>query len=436
MKKNYYFDQNFRQFLTGFIHWRVTLGYLFAFLYLFLARPASLFLLTVGLEIAFLGLLLRLWASGYLRKSEELCVGGPYAYVRHPLYLGSFLLGFGFCLAGTSPVYWLRSGFLWLFFLLGFSLIYSLQMRVEETGLEKSFGDDYRRYLHGVPRFFPRLTKYNGGKISFFNFSLFRMNKEYLAAIGFLLLALFVTARYAFGGELENKEFIWRRVENRSFLVGEKLLFVIKWGIIPAGYATLEIPERIKIGEREAYRIISRAQSNSFFDIFYKVRDHNESWSDMESLCSLGYEKHLKEGSYIKNEKVIFDQIKGVAIIEGENKEIPIAKFTHDLLSGLYFMRTQDLKIGETYFLEISGSGKNWQLEVKVSHREKIEVTAGKFDCWVIEPFLKFEGIFQHKGRILIWMSADEKKIPVLMRTKIPLGSIDAELTEVKNVTN
>ncbi|HCJ66451.1 MAG TPA: isoprenylcysteine carboxylmethyltransferase family protein, partial [Elusimicrobia bacterium] len=84
-------------------------GYLFALVYVLLVRPTSLFLLVVGIEIAFFGLLIRFWAAGYLRKSEELCISGPYAYVRHPLYLGSFLLGFGFCLAGSSVKYWARS---------------------------------------------------------------------------------------------------------------------------------------------------------------------------------------------------------------------------------------------------------------------------------------------------------------------------------------
>lgn len=413
------------------IHWRVTFGYLFALAYVLLVRPTSLFFLVVGIGIAFLGLLLRFWAAGYLRKSEELCTSGPYAYVRHPLYLGSFLLGSGFCLAGSSFKYWLWSSIIWLIFLLSFSIIYFFQIFAEEKKLEEIFRENYRQYSQRVPLFFPCLTKFNGKKVSFFDFNLFRKNKEYFALIGFLLVVLFISVRYAFGES--HSGFIWRKLENRSFQVGEKLLFIVKWGIIPGGWATLEVPQEVTVNGRPAYRIISRAWTNSFFDIFYKVRDHNESWMDKESLCSLGYEKHLREGRYSKDEKVIFDQEKGIALVEGKNEKISINQYTYDVLSGLYFIRTKNFTLGETYFLDVSNNGKNWQLEIKILNREVVEVPLGKFDCWLIEPFLKYEGIFQHKGRILIWLTADEKKIPVLMRTKIPLGSIDTELSEIKN---
>ncbi len=249
------------------------------------------------------------------------------------------------------------------------------------------------------------------------------------------LLALFLFLIGITFAEENSKEtiFSWRKIENKSFTIGEKLLFAIKWGIIPAGHATLEIPEVIEINQRQAYRIVSHAWSNSLFDIFYKVRDRNESWLDVESLCSLGYEKHLREGGYIKDEKALFDQEKSIALIEGESTQIPISSFVHDVLSGLYFMRTQDLKLGETYSIDVNSDRKNWPLVVKVLNRKEIKVSSGKFDCWLIEPFLREEGIFQHRGRILIWLTADEKKMPVLLQTKIPLGSINAELIEIKN---
>lgn len=249
----------------------------------------------------------------------------------------------------------------------------------------------------------------------------------------FLILLLFLNGVTFAEKNNEKIVFSWRKLENKKFIVGEKLLFKIKWGIIPAGYATLEIPEIIEINNRQAYRITSRAWSNSFFDIFYKVRDYNESWLDVESLCSLGYEKHLHEGGYVKDERTIFDQEKGIAIIEGESLQIPISTFIQDVLSGLYYMRTQNLNFGEIYSIDVNSNRKNWPLVVKVITREEVEVPSGKFDCWLIEPFLKEEGIFQHRGRILIWLTADEKKMPVLLQTKIPFGSINAELIEIKN---
>ncbi len=210
-------------------HWRVTFGYLFALVYLFVVRPNSLFLLVLGIEIALFGLLIRIWAAGYLRKSQELCTSGPYAYVRHPLYLGSFLLGFGFCLAGSSFKYLLRSSIIWLIFLFSFGIIYFFQIYTEEKKMEEKFEKEYQQYSRAVPLFFPRLTRYEGEKIGFFDFNLFRKNREYLALIGFLLLALFISGRYAFGESQTEFQsgFIWRKLENKSFQIGEKLLFTL-----------------------------------------------------------------------------------------------------------------------------------------------------------------------------------------------------------------
>jgi len=420
--------------LTKFAHWRVTVGYLFALFYLILAKPTSLFFFVLGIEVAIFGLIFRIWAAGYLHKSVELTVCGPYGYVRHPLYLGSFLLGCGFCIASTSFHYWIRSIVIWSVFVLGFSIFYLPQMFLEEKGLEKTFGEKYHHYSKKVPRFLPNLSRYKSEKISSFSYSLYRKNIEYLALFGFVILVLILTVRYLYGEEssVNEKIFSWRRIENKSFDINEKLLFLIKWGIIPAGHATLEVPEKVMVNERSAYRIISRAWSNSLFDVLYKVRDHNESLLDIESLCSLGYEKHIREGRYSKDEKVVYDQENGLAHIEGDKTVVPIPAYVLDILSGLYFLRTQDIKLSDSYFLDVNTGEKNWQLEVKVLNHEKVKVPLGEFNCWLIEPFLKQEGIFQHKGRVLIWLTADEKKIPVLMRTKIPFGSIVAELVEIK----
>src|SRR5215510_479581 len=85
---------------TWIQRWRVPLGFMTAAIFLLLARPTPVSLL-VGASVSVLGLSLRAWASGHIRKNDELAVSGPYAYTRNPLYLGSFLLGIGFTIAAN-----------------------------------------------------------------------------------------------------------------------------------------------------------------------------------------------------------------------------------------------------------------------------------------------------------------------------------------------
>ena len=161
--------------------WRVPLGFLCGALFLWFARPNWL-TLGIGGVVALIGLALRAWSAGHIRKNAELATSGPYSYTRNPLYLGSFLLGVGFTIASGQP--WLAILFASLF--LG---IYYPVMRVEAADLAKLFGEDYENYAHAVPLFVPRLSPYRDAKTlgTKFDASLYLRYREYQAALGLLI---------------------------------------------------------------------------------------------------------------------------------------------------------------------------------------------------------------------------------------------------------
>lgn len=232
-------------------------------------------------------------------------------------------------------------------------------------------------------------------------------------------------------GVTKQRDFEWRKIENNAFKVGEKLTFAIKWGIITAGYATLEVRKISKINGRKVYHIVSCARSARFFDNFYKVRDKTESFVDVESICTWRFIKELNEGKYHTKKETIYDQRNHTATIKGKTNKIP--PFVQDILSALYYLRTQNIKLGEDYDIDVNTDGKNWSLEVKASKAEIIKTKAGRFKTICVEPFLKEEGIFKQKGRLWIWVTDDVKKMPVLMESKILIGSIVAVLIEVEH---
>src|SRR5215216_1430194 len=141
---------------TWIQRWRVPLGFLCGAAFIFFARPTPRALL-IGASVSLLGLALRAWAAGHIRKNAQLATSGPYAYTRNPLYLGSFLLGVGFTIASGQP--WLALPFAALF--LG---IYYPVMRVEAADLAEMFGEDYANYSRAVPLFLPRLKPYRDEK--------------------------------------------------------------------------------------------------------------------------------------------------------------------------------------------------------------------------------------------------------------------------------
>jgi protein-S-isoprenylcysteine O-methyltransferase Ste14 len=159
------------------------LGFVLAAAYLVLAQPSRLTLL-FGAAIALAGLLLRAWSAGYLAKNQRLVTGGPYSYTRNPLYLGSALIGLGCVVAGRS---WTMGVAFAAFFL----LVYWPVMEREAEFLRGEFPQAFEAYSRQVPLFLPKLIGIPAGRERF-QWRLYRKNREYEAAIGYVCGMLFL----------------------------------------------------------------------------------------------------------------------------------------------------------------------------------------------------------------------------------------------------
>jgi protein-S-isoprenylcysteine O-methyltransferase Ste14 len=161
---------------------RVPLGFLFAVLYFWLAWPTWL-AIALGAILIVPGLLIRALASGHVRKNESLATSGPYAYTRNPLYLGSLLIGLGFCVAARS--WWVGVALVVMFF-----AIYLPVIRDEEAFLRRTF-PEFEEYARRVPRMFPRFTRAataSGEDRAGFSWNLYLKHREYNALLGALAM--------------------------------------------------------------------------------------------------------------------------------------------------------------------------------------------------------------------------------------------------------
>jgi len=221
-----------------------------------------------------------------------------------------------------------------------------------------------------------------------------------------------------------------RYVDNVAFGLGEHLEFDVTYGFITAGYATMSVDRLIEFENRPCYRIVTTANSNSFFSTFYNVDDRVESIIDAIGLFSWRFEKNLKEGKYRATRKFSFDQRNHKAEYNNDTTSVP--PYVQDALSVFYYVRTQDLKVGESVFVDHYNDGKLYPMEIKVLKKETITVPAGTFECLVIEPLLQSVGVFKHEGKLKVWLTNDRLRLPVLMKSKVLVGSIAAELTSYK----
>lgn len=163
------------------IRWRVRTGYPVALAFLLLAKPSNISLL-VGVAVGIVGLAIRAWAAGFLRKHEALATDGPYALTRNPLYFGSAILAAGVIMVGKSV--W--GGVLVILYIL---LFYPTVMRREEAELRERYGQQFETYAALVPLFWPkmRISAPKLAETAKFSIRLYSQNREYQAAIGFLL---------------------------------------------------------------------------------------------------------------------------------------------------------------------------------------------------------------------------------------------------------
>lgn len=227
----------------------------------------------------------------------------------------------------------------------------------------------------------------------------------------------------------------FRTISQSAFKAGEKLTFDVKYGFVTAGVATMAIPKIKRISGREAYHVTFEVNSVPSFDWIYKVRDRYETYIDTKGIFPWRFEQHIREGGYTRDFSAFFDQRKGKAKTSEGEYDIP--KYVNDIVSAFYLARTFDyskMKEGDRLNLKNFYKDKVYDLDVKYIGKETIEVPAGKFDCIIVEPLVQEGGLFKNEGNIVVWLTNDDLKIPVRVKTKVVIGSIDADLTKYEGL--
>lgn len=232
--------------------------------------------------------------------------------------------------------------------------------------------------------------------------------------------------------------------DNRGlpFQTGEKLTFELKWAFIPAGEAVMEVFPRKTVKGVEAFHFVLTTRSNAFVDQFYMVRDTVESYVDPRVTRSLLYRKKQLEGTSERDIVVDFNWKEYKAQYSNFNKPehpIDILPGSFDPLSAFFYVRLFELK--EKLILErpVTDGKKNVIGKAIVIKRETIKVPLGTFDTFMIEPEVEhIGGVFEKSrgAKIQIWITADQRRIPVKIKSKVVVGSFTGELVSATGLKN
>ncbi len=217
-----------------------------------------------------------------------------------------------------------------------------------------------------------------------------------------------------------------------AFDIPERLQYDLTWAGIKTGESVLEAKDN-----GSHIQFISKAKSAKWVSIFYTVEDTVVSTLKKERIQNFvgipqNYRIKLREGKYRRDKEIIFDHAaktaKYINHLNNETTSHAINDSALDPLSCLYYVRQLPLKVGKSVFIEVFDSKKLYKAEVQVLNKETVETPLGTFKTILIKPIMKSEGIFYRKGDILIWLTDDEKRTPVLLKTKVQLGSVKAVL--------
>lgn len=223
------------------------------------------------------------------------------------------------------------------------------------------------------------------------------------------------------------------------FSPGEKLTFQVKWSFIPAGEGILEILPMERVNGIRSYHFVMTTRTYPVIDLFYKVRDRIDAYTDAAMAHSILYKKR-KEGKSKRNVVVNFDWGKQEAQYSNFGKKsnpIPIKPGSFDPLSVFYALRLHALKENMEIQAPVTDGKRCVMGKVNIIRRETVKVASGTYDTFLAEPELRhIRGVFKKSknAKLQIWVSADHRRIPVRIRSKVSVGSFVADLISAEHL--
>ncbi len=219
---------------------------------------------------------------------------------------------------------------------------------------------------------------------------------------------------------------IYRVLPNNAFEEGEHLEYKVKFGFLTAGRATFRIPEIITYNNRPSFRIVVEMKTNSTFSTVFKVDDWLTSILDVDGLFPWYFERRIREGKYTSHDRIAFDHYAQRAFTDQDTLQID--PYTQDTISIIYYARAIPLRVGEYIDITNYSPHQLYHLRLLIDRMEQIKVPAGSFECFHVKPGIEPGYEEKAKGQMELWISADDRRIPVQVKTDLPFGSLTMKL--------
>ena len=216
-----------------------------------------------------------------------------------------------------------------------------------------------------------------------------------------------------------------------AFDDGETLDYTLSWLRVTGGSARMTIGPHLE--ESSQYKITSVGKSNARFSRIFKVRDEIETVVARSNFSTVHYRKRLDERGKKKDETTVVNEGVATRTTATKTRKTEVPTPVYDPISMVYFLRTVDLTPGKAHAFQIIADGKLKVVTVQVRrNKDTITTEAGTFRCIVVEPMMHAVNSDARDTKLMIWYSDDERRLPVRMRSEVPVGTITASLKGVQ----
>ncbi len=266
--------------------------------------------------------------------------------------------------------------------------------------------------------------------------------KKFLFII-FSHLFLYISSGYA---QNLNSDFVPDSLYNKSFnsyKSGEFFEYKLHYGFLNASYASLELKKEI-LNDSFVYRATAIGRTTGLARLFYRVDDLYEAFFPLEKVKPLKSIRDIYEGGYVRKAETVYDDKNKTATIlnkiTNEERVIKLESGYQDIISTFYFLRKHldisKLKEGDIIFVNIFFASQNYPFKMKYLGIERIKTKFGLIECLKLKPFMEAGRVFRSNEGIDLWVTNDENRIPVKVKANLRVGTIVADLTSFRGITN
>ena len=245
-----------------------------------------------------------------------------------------------------------------------------------------------------------------------------------------LLLILFVTTN----------SFV---VQENAYTTGEWFKLRIHYGMVNAGYASLEIKDAVK-NNKKVHHVVGKGWTVGMAKFFFEVDDNYESYFDKQTGKPYQFVRKIDEGGYTKNQEGFFDQATNKVLVKDyknkTEKTLYVPKNTQDILSAFYYLRNyptiDKLKIGESVAIDMFFDDETTKFKLKFIGRENITTKFGVVPSMVFRPLVQSGRVFKEQESLTVWISDDDNRLPIRIKASLAVGSIKADIDAYKGLKN